>query len=168
MKVKVIECNSFEEFLNTMHSIVDKTIEKVDDANSSDSTKATPVTVKKPVKKKKLKKVPKQIEAYIRILGQKHHLSFTAMSNFLAEIWEVNKTSAYNMLAKQIAITIDKVKYEDHISNSDRLFVINLYDGNVYECKTGIKNLELIPSYRTKEDAELARTILKPLLDEMF
>lgn len=166
MKVKVIECDSFEEFLNSMHGNSDMIVGKVIDANSSNPTKATEKSVKD--KKKKKKKIPKCIEAYIRILGQKHHLSFEAMRNFLAEVWEVSKTATYNMLAKQIAITIDKAKYEDHISNSDKLFVINLYDGNVYECKAAIKNLELIPVFRTEEDAELAKSILKPMLDEMF
>ena len=172
MKVKVFECESFEDFLNVMHSQMDEIINKVDktdSTNSSNSTEATPVTTEEKTKKKKLKKVPKQLAAYVRILGQKHHLSFKAMSNFLNEVWEVSKTAAYNMLAKQIAITIDKVKYEDHISNSKELFVINLYTGEVFPVKSPvIKNLELIPVFRTKEDAELARTILKPLLDEIF
>lgn len=170
MKVKVIECESFEDFLNAMHSNVDEIIgrvTKLDDTNSSNSTEATPVTTKEN-KKKKLRKVPKQLAAYVRILGQKHHLSFKAMSNFLSEVWEVSKTATYNMLAKQIAITIDKVKYEDHISNSKELFVINLYNGEVFPVKASIKNLELIPVFRTKEDAEFAREILKPLLNEMF
>lgn len=171
MKVKVIECESFEDFLNAMHSSVDKIISKVDktdDANTSNPTEAAPVTTEEKPKKKKLRKVPKQLAAYVRILGQKHHLSFKAMTNFLNEVWEVSKTAAYNMLAKQIAITIDKVKYEDHISNSKELFVINLYNGEVFPVKASIKNLELIPVFRTKEDAEFAREILKPLLNEMF
>lgn len=172
MKVKVFECESFEDFLNVMHSQVNEIINKVDKTESkainNNPTEATPVTTEKKEKKKKLKKVPKQLATYVRILGQKHHLSFKAMSNFLREVWEVSKTATYNMLAKQIAITIDKVKYEDHISSSKQLFVINLYNGEVFEVKAGIRNLELIPVFRTKEDAELAREILKPLLDEMF
>lgn len=176
MKVKVIECESFEDFLNAMHSQMNGIISKVavpDDANSSNSTEETPVykkemPVEKKEKKKKLRKVPKRLAAYVRILGQKHNLSFQGMANFLTEVWEVSKTAAYNMLAKQIAITIDKVKYEDHISNSKELFVINLYNGEVFPVKASIKNLELIPVFRTKEDAEFAREILKPLLNEMF
>lgn len=179
MKVKVIECKSFTDFLDVMHHLADAAINQTKEsektkvgfdetnANNNTSTEATNVSSKKKTKKK-LKKVPKCIEAYIRILSQKHGYSFKEMKEFLADIEKVSLTAVYNILAKQVAITIDKVKYEDHISNSKKLFVINLYDGNVYEVKSPIKNLNLIPVFRTKEDAELAREILKPLLDEMF
>lgn len=172
MKVKVIECNSFEEFLDAMQSIVDEVVEKVDDADSFNPTEATDEVKDSSDSSTETSgnevKIPSSLSFYVKLFRKKHGMTYRQMVGFFDGLWHVSKTSVYNILAKQVAITIDKYKYKDHISNSNKLFVINLYDGNVYECKAAIKNLELIPVFRTEEDAELAKSILKPMLDEMF
>ena len=177
MKVKVIECKSPEDFLNAMHFLVDGIIDKVDktdDANSPNSTEATPVTTEekpveeKPKEKKGKIKIPMTLDFYIKALRKKHGISRDLMIYLLKKLWKINRTSVYNILAKQVAITIDKMKYEDHISKSPRLFCINLFSGEVSEIKVDVKNGSLFAAFRTKEDAELAKKILKPLLDEMF
>ena len=177
MKVKVIECESFEDFLNVMHSQMDEVISKVnktDDDNSSDSTEATPVYKKEmPVEgksneKKGKIKIPTTLDFYVKVLRKKHGISRDHIIYLLKELWKINRTSVYNILAKQVAITIDKMKYEDHISKSPKLFCINLFNGEVSEIKVDVKNGSLFAAFRTREDAELAKKILKPLLDEMF
>lgn len=87
---------------------------------------------------------------------------------WLDNISLVSPISAFNIVARELAIELDK-KYIDHIENSEKIFVISPYDGVIHEvCKKYIKNYRNFPAFRTTEDAKFVCNLLRPHLKGMF
>lgn len=76
--------------------------------------------------------------------------------------------SAFGILLKEVAIELDK-KYDDHISKSPRIYTISALNGSIIEVdKRHIKSYRNFAAFRTIEDAQYARDLLKSYLDEAF
>ncbi len=150
MKTKVVEfkVNSIEEFINALAKI---------GADIMGNTKY----------KESNEYYPIYIEA-LRAIAKKKGCTTTEAKNWLHEIHEVSPVAAFNIVAKELAIELDK-KYKDHIENSDKIFVISTFDGRIHEvCKAHIKNYKNFAAFRTLEDAKTVCSVLKEPLKTMF
>lgn len=105
---------------------------------------------------------------YITSLAQKMGWKPEKMANYLQNLWDIHPASAFSVLAREIAIELDK-KYEDHINNCEEVFVISMMDGRIHKApRAHIKNFRNFAAFRTEEDAKIACRILKDDLKEMF
>ena len=76
--------------------------------------------------------------------------------------------SAAGIFLKEIAIELDK-NYDDHISQSPRIFTISAFNGDIFEVdKSHIRNYRNFAAFRTIEDAQYARDILESYFDKIF
>lgn len=108
------------------------------------------------------------VSYYIEKLANKKHCDPKAIYNLLAELGSINQMALINVLLKEIAVDLDK-KYDDHISNSENIFIVSSLDGKVHRiCKSSIKNYRNFAAFRTMEDASLACRILKDYLKSAF
>lgn len=105
---------------------------------------------------------------YIGKIADKYHMSLEVAKVWLQGVHIVSPIAAFNILARQIAIELDK-KYEDHIENSEKIYIISNLDGRIHEvCKAHIKNYRNFAAFRTIEDARFACTLLRDTLKGMF
>ena len=76
--------------------------------------------------------------------------------------------SAAGIFLKEIAIELDK-NYDDHISQSPRIFTISAFNGDIFEVdKSHIRNYRNFAAFRTIEDAQYARDILESYFGKIF
>ena len=76
--------------------------------------------------------------------------------------------SAASIFLKEIAIELDK-NYDDHISQSPRIFTISAFNGDIFEVdKSHIRNYRNFAAFRTIEDAQYARDILESYFGKIF
>lgn len=108
------------------------------------------------------------IDFFIARIAKKQGWKFEKTEGWIKSIWNFYPASAFNILAREVAIYMDE-KYEDHIEESDKIFVISLLDGRIQEiCKAHIKNYKNFAAFRSKEDAKIACSILRTFLKYMF
>lgn len=108
------------------------------------------------------------LDYFIKSLANKKGWKPEKMAGWLDEIAKLSPMAAFNIMAREIAIFLDH-KYEDHIENSDRIFVISSLDGRIHEiCKTHVKNYRNFAAFRSIEDAKFACNILREQLKAMF
>lgn len=112
--------------------------------------------------------VPPCLDYYISNLARKKGWKPEKMAGYLESLWDINPMAAVNVLLREIAIELDK-KYEDHIENSEKIYVISPLDGRIHEVvKAHIKNYRNFAAFRTIEDAKVACRILRDDLKELF
>lgn len=76
--------------------------------------------------------------------------------------------SAAGIFLKEIAVELDK-NYDDHISQSPRIFAISAFNGNIVEVnKSHIRSYKNFAAFRTIEDAQYARDILESYFGKIF
>lgn len=107
-------------------------------------------------------------EFFIQQLADKKNKSFSATCQWLEDIAETNPAAAFSVVLREIAVYLDN-KYEGHIEDSDKIYVISTIDGKIHELdKKLIKNYRNFAAFRTIEDAKLAINILKPQYKALF
>lgn len=112
--------------------------------------------------------VPMCVGYYIASLAKKAGWKSEKMASYLQNLWNINPSATFSILLKEVAIELDK-KYEDHINNCEKLFIISSMDGRIHKVpRTYIKNFRNFAAFRTEEDAKIACRILRDDLKEMF
>ena len=105
---------------------------------------------------------------FLQSLAEKKGWRPERMAGWLNGIAELSPIAAFNIVVREIAIYLDQ-KYEDHIENSEKIFVISSLDGRIHEvCKAHVKNYRNFAAFRTIEDARFACNILRGQLKGMF
>lgn len=105
---------------------------------------------------------------YIERIANRKGWTAQKVNGWLGSIEKESPIAAFNIVAREIAIDLDR-KYEDHIENSERIYVISSLDGRIHEvCKAHIKNYRNFAAFRTIEDARFACTLLREKLKGMF
>lgn len=105
---------------------------------------------------------------YIEKIADRKGWTPQKVNGWLGSIENESPIAAFNIVAREIAIDLDK-KYEDHIENSEKIYVISPLDGRIHEvCKAHIKNYRNFAAFRTIEDARFACTLLREKLKGMF
>lgn len=107
------------------------------------------------------------LDDIVDILAQKLNIHPDAMPALLQKLYRINPGACLSLFAKELAIQFDLL-YPDHITESDKFFVLSLLDGRIHECVTPIKNHECVALFRTLDDAKLACKVLKPMLKDMY
>ena len=88
--------------------------------------------------------------------------------NHLNAINAIHPSAAFSVVLREIAIELDK-KYDDHIQESPRIFVVSMLDGRITEAnKAHIKNYRNFAAFRNIEDAKIACRITRDILKELF
>lgn len=106
------------------------------------------------------------LEAVINKLANKLDTKAENVISLLEDLSKVNPTIVFSLLLKETAIILDK-KYEGHITESEELYIVSQVDGEVYALD-GYYNSDTISLFRSKEDAELAVSILKPYWSKVW
>lgn len=132
---------------------------------------AIPEAVIKKYFKKRFKitpKVPMDIDYYVRKLSEKLEYGVPETYHLLNTLLKVYPAAALNLLLREVAVKLDK-QYEDHIEDSEKIFIVSTLDGRIHEaCKGHIKNYRNFAAFRTMEDARIACRILRDILKECF
>lgn len=155
MKVKVIEFKDFSDFLDKlMKSYIE------DNKCNEEQTCQVKTNVEEEFKP--------GINFFIEMIAIKKGWEPKAVAEWLSDISNINEQAAFSIVLKEVAIWLDH-KYEDHIENSDEVFVISCIDGRIHKlCKKYIKNYRNFAAFRTLEDAKFACKIMKAPLKSMF
>lgn len=105
---------------------------------------------------------------YIEKIANRKGWTVEKVNGWLGSIEDESPIAAFNIVAREIAIDLDK-KYDDHIENSEKIYAISPLDGRIHEvCKAHIKNYRNFAAFRTIEDARFACTLLRDKLKGMF
>ena len=151
MEVRVIKANSLEEVLAMIAHVACANCECPNRVPES-------VKVKKPV----------TLDYFIEELAKKKGWRPERMAGWLNGIAELSPVAALDILLREIAVYLDQ-KYEDHIENSDKIYIVSTLDGRIHEvCKKYIKNYRNFAAFRTIEDAKFACNLLRGQLKGMF
>ena len=153
INVRVIRCNSIEEFFKHMFPML---------MNGKASEKQN--------KDKKVGKNrnPITLRQAFESLAKRMKCSVDDATAWLNNILNVNKAAALAILLKEIAILLDK-KYVGHISECDKVFIFSMFDGRLHVADTkAIKTYDHFAAFRTAEDAKYAYGLLHKFINTMF
>jgi hypothetical protein len=147
MKTKVIklEAHSVKELIDTIDKILQEATTKETSQENTDIVKAAieSIAVKKGWK-------PERVDRW------------------LADIANLYPAATFSIVTRECAILLDR-NYEDHIENSEKIFVISTLDGVIHEiCKKHIKNYRNFAAFRSVSDARIVCIALRDHLKQMF
>ena len=104
----------------------------------------------------------------IRSLAKKTNWKEEKLLNILATLHLANPWAATQMVLREIAIELDK-KYDDHINESEKIYVISPQDGRIHEInKKTVKNYKAFPAFRSIKDAKIACSLIREHLKSIF
>lgn len=90
------------------------------------------------------------------------------LSAILNTLKGVNLWAVLQIVLREVAIELDK-KYENHINDSEHIYVISPQDGRIHEVnKAQIKSYKAFPAFRTVEDAKIACSFIGKELKSLF
>ena len=105
---------------------------------------------------------------FVQKIAEKKGWKYERANGWLAGIAEISPVAAFNIVLREIAVYLDQ-KYEDHIENSENIFIISTFDGRIHQvCKKHIKNYRNFAAFRTIEDAKFACNLMRDHLKGMF
>lgn len=108
------------------------------------------------------------LDFFVKKVAERNGWKPEKANGWLASIERVCPIAALSIVLREIAIELDK-KYEDHIENCEKVFIISTLDGRIHEAsKAQIKNYRNFAAFRTLEDAKLACSILREKLKSMY
>jgi hypothetical protein len=108
------------------------------------------------------------VKAAIESIATKKGWKPERVDRWLADIAYLYPAAAFSIVARECAILLDK-NYEDHIENSEKIFVISTLDGVIHEvCKKHIKNYRNFAAFRSISDARIVCIALRDHLKQMF
>ena len=104
----------------------------------------------------------------IKNLAKKTNWKEEKLLNILNTLYLANPWAATQMVLREIAIELDK-KYNDHINNSEKIYVISPQDGRIHEInKKTVKNYKAFPAFRSIDDAKIACSLIREHLKSIF
>lgn len=112
--------------------------------------------------------VPMDLDYYLTKIADRMGWKVEKLDGYLGTLASINFSAVFSIILKEIAIELDK-KYDDHINESEKIFVISVLDGRIHEvAKAHIKNYRNFAAFRTIDDAKTACRITKRFLKDMF
>ena len=100
--------------------------------------------------------------------SEKSNLSEETIKETLSNLQNVYPSAVLSVVLRQLAEILDE-KYEDHISNSETLYVVSKVNGKIEAIDSNlIKNYKHFAAFRTMEDAKKACKWLKKQFREMY
>lgn len=109
-----------------------------------------------------------QIGYYVNKIAERFDCTPSKIGKLLDSISAIYPASAFNIILREIAIELDK-KYDDHIQNSPKIYVVSSLDGRITEAnKAHIKNYKNFAAFRSIDDARIACKITRKLIKNMY
>ena len=107
-------------------------------------------------------------ETVYKRLSEKTGMTELELDNLFDKVYDIYPMATMQILLRQIAEILDE-KYEDHISESNEIYVVNTINGKIVKVnKENIKNYKNFSAFRSMEDAKTACKVLKKLFKEMY
>lgn len=101
-------------------------------------------------------------------LVDRYGIPYDYFDNITSWLEKTNVGALLNIYLREVAKMLDD-KYEDHISKSERLFVVDVTNGVIKEIpKDNIITYNTFAAFRTYEDALLACKALKPVFKGIY
>lgn len=118
--------------------------------------------------KLKTYKIPMDVEYYIEKVANRMHWNYNKVINYFNTLNELNPIIPINIILKEIALELEK-GYTGHIKDCSEVYGIGSTSGEVRKLSIGNNpNFKCFSAFRTKEDAELAKEILKEFFDDIY
>lgn len=109
-----------------------------------------------------------QISYYVNKIAERFNCIPSKIRKLLETLNYIYPAASFSVVLREIAIELDK-KYDDHIQNSPKIYVVSSLDGRITEAnKAHIKNYKNFAAFRSIEDARIACKITKKLLKNMY
>ena len=106
-------------------------------------------------------KSEKDAEYYLNKIFQKSSLNEENSMEFHFTLLNICPASLYTMFLREIAINLD-ANYEDHISNSPDIYMVDIISMKVYNLRKGcIKDYKNFAAFRSAREAQIALELLK-------
>lgn len=101
-------------------------------------------------------------------LVERYNISHDYFDLIVSWLEKSNVGALLNIYLREVAMMLDD-KYEDHISKSEKLFVVDSTNGVIKEIpKDNIITYNTFAAFRTYEDAVLACKALKPVFKGIY
>lgn len=108
------------------------------------------------------------IDDYVYKIAERLGIPYETVNESLTTLYTIYPAAVFSTILKEIALEID-LKYEDHIQNSPKIYIISTFNGRIIEAdKAHIKNYKNFAAFRSIEDAKTACKITKNILKKMF
>lgn len=105
---------------------------------------------------------------YISRLAEKHGWKPEDMDKYLRKLYTISKGAVFTLILREIAVALDE-KYDDHIRNSEEIYVVDLTNGHIGKTdKKLIKDYRYFAAFRNMEDARFACHVMKSYLRDMY
>lgn len=113
-------------------------------------------------------KVPMEVDYYIEKIAARLGWHFDKVINYFNTLADLNPVVPISLVLKEIALEMDK-SYTGHIKDCKEIYIINTMNGKIVK-GTNSKdyNYQCFAAFRTKEDAMLAKKILKEFYDDIY
>lgn len=112
--------------------------------------------------------IPTNLAYYVNALAEKKGWKPKRMERFLIALKEIDVAAVFSILLREVAVKLDE-QHEGTINHSEKVYSVGLTNGHIFEVdKKHIKNYRNFAAFRTLEDAKMACSILRNLLNEMF
>ena len=113
-------------------------------------------------------KVPMEVDYYIEKVAARLGWHFDKVINYFNTLADLNPVVPISLVLKEIALEMDK-SYAGHIKDCKEIYIINTMNGKIVK-GTNSKdyNYQCFAAFRTKEDAMLAKKILKEFYDDIY
>lgn len=109
-----------------------------------------------------------QISYYVNKIAERLDCIPSKIGKLLESLNYIHPAASFSVVLREIAIELDK-KYDDHIQNSPKIYVVSSLDGRITEAnKAHIKNYKNFAAFRSIEDARIACKITRKLLKNMY
>ena len=109
------------------------------------------------------------IEGAIQHLANRIGWNKENLERYFNNLYKISPAAVFEIILKEVAILLDK-KYHNHISNSKEIWVINKVNGEIQKLKdmSKIKSFQHFASFRSLEDALVAKKIMAPILQDLY
>ena len=113
-------------------------------------------------------KVSMEVDYYIEKVAARLGWHFDKVINYFNTLADLNPVVPISLVLKEIALEMDK-SYAGHIKDCKEIYIINTMNGKIVK-GTNSKdyNYQCFAAFRTKEDAMLAKKILKEFYDDIY
>lgn len=132
--------------------------------------KSIPFLIKEGIiKEVENEEIPTEPYFYIKHLADRIHWNVNNLRKYLGNLYTIYPAAVFSILLREVAIVLDE-KYDNHIKNSEEIYVISCLNGEISKVKdlNKIKNFKNFAAFRSLEDAITAKKILEEPMKQLF
>lgn len=121
------------------------------------------------IKEVENEEIPTELYFYIKHFADRTHWNVENLRKYLNNLYTIYPAAVFSIMLREVAIVLDE-KYDNHIKNSKKIYVISSLNGEIIKIKdlNKIKNFKNFAAFRTLEDAITAKKILEEPMKQLF